>query len=54
MSITELVAAIDAIDCDDPEAAHSSLDGYLLIAAPDEVKQAAGRLFERARWWGFA
>jgi hypothetical protein len=54
MSTEEIVAAIDAIDASDPECAHSELDGLLLICAPDEVKQAAARLYGRTRWWAFA
>lgn len=54
MTPEQIAAEIDAIDASDPEGAHSELDGWLLLCAPDEVKQAAHRLYGRAKWWACA
>ena len=54
MTVNQLVAAIDALDGNDPERAHSELDALVLSIAPAPVREAAKWLEERARWWGAA
>lgn len=50
----ELVAAIDAVSGDDPEAAHGALDDLLLEQMSVEVRLAAMRLMSRCSWWACA
>jgi hypothetical protein len=49
--IEDIVSELDAIDCTDPERAHSEADDLLLAVAPVEVVDAYKRLVERAKWW---
>jgi len=49
-----IIAALDAIDNADPEAAHGKADDLLRDAAPEEVRQAYDRLVRRCAWWAAA
>lgn len=53
-SAAEVVAALDAMQSDDPEIAHGDADALLLSALPDEVRAAYERLAGRCRWWACA
>ncbi|QSR25554.1 hypothetical protein CFH99_07950 [Nocardioides aromaticivorans] len=53
-STSRAVAALDAIDGDDPDGAHSEADQVLLDAVPAEVADAYERLVARCRWWACA
>lgn len=53
--VEKAVAALDAIDPDDPEAAHQRADGVLLALAGDAVAKAYRRLRDdRCSWWACA
>lgn len=52
--IDEAVAALDAIDGQDPERAHGDADVILENLAPADVKEALDRLHARARGWWYA
>lgn len=45
--VARAVAALDAIDGEDPEIAHGEADGILLEFVPAEVRDALGRLHNR-------
>lgn len=51
---SEAASRIDALDADDPEAAHGMADDIVLAAAPPEVAAAYWRLVHRSRWWASA
>ena len=53
-AIKEAVAALDAINSGDPEAAHGEADAILLAAVPPEVAEAYRRLVDRCDWWAAA
>lgn len=50
----DAVAALDALDVSDPEAAHGAADEILLSVAPDIVRMAYQRLVARCPWWASA
>lgn len=50
----EIADALDAIDADDPGAAHSRADELLLRHAGPNVADAYKRLTARAGWWATA
>lgn len=49
-----VAAIIDLVDATDPERAHAELDRILICYASTEVREAARRLMDRARWWAVA
>lgn len=49
-----VVDQLDALDVDDPEAAHSKADELLLSLVPAEVADAYRRVVKRADWWAAA
>jgi len=49
-----IVAALDALDADDPEHAHSAAERIMLDALGPEVSSAYDRLVARASWWASA
>lgn len=53
-AIAETVRALDAIDADDPERAHSEVDRILMQNVPSEIAEAARRVQSRAPWWASA
>lgn len=54
LTTQEAVAALDAIDPDDPEGAHSEADQVLLSLVDPEVRAALERLVSRSQWWAYA
>ena len=51
MTTAEIVAALDALDDHDEEAAHGAADGLLLEAVPPEVREAWERARNRIGFW---
>lgn len=51
MTTAEIVAALDALDGHDEEAAHGMADHLLLQAVPPEVAEAWERARERIGFW---
>src|SRR5690554_1180466 len=49
-----VVDQLDALDVDDPEAAHGEADELLLSLVPAEVADAYRRVVKRADWWAAA
>lgn len=49
-----VVDQLDALDADDPEAAHGKADELLLSLVPAEVADAYRRVVKRADWWAAA
>lgn len=54
MNAREAVAALDAIDVEDPEEAHSQADEIILSNVAVAVEQAYRRVIKRAEWWAYA
>lgn len=46
-----MVAAIDSLTGDDPEADHGAVEEMLLDHAGPEIRAAVDRLVDRAGWW---
>ncbi|KJK12555.1 hypothetical protein UB45_07710 [Terrabacter sp. 28] len=51
--IHQAVKHLDSLG-EDPEVAHGKLDEWLMVFAPDEVRDAAQRLMARCEWWAGA
>lgn len=52
--IQRAVADLDEINAGDPEVAHSQADAVLLRFVPEAIREAYGRVQERADWWATA
>lgn len=51
---SDIIEALDAIDGDDPEAAHAHADGLLLDAVTPAIRAAYDRVGDRAGSWWYA
>ncbi|MEU9871142.1 hypothetical protein AB0C87_25260 [Actinomadura sp. NPDC048021] len=54
MTSDEAVAALDALDGRDGEAAHAEADRVLHYFVPEEVRLAYERVIIRADFWAYA
>lgn len=54
MTAEEAIAALDGLNADDAEVAHSIADAILLDTVPPIVRDAYERVTERAPFWATA
>jgi len=50
----DVIKALDEMDENDPDRAHSQADGLLLQLVHPEVRAAYERLVDRSHWWSCA